>query len=125
MTSPTAPPATDVRRRGFGSDNHASVHPEVMAALAAADGGHQRAYGDDEMTKAGCFQKEPNGTDYNTSVSMVAKGDALGLINGNWAISALKDAAAADASFTLNAVPASDDTGKTQMAAAASGAPSE
>lgn len=37
-------------RRGFGSDNHASVHPDVMAAIAAADGGHQPAYGDDDLT---------------------------------------------------------------------------
>ncbi len=36
--------------RGFGSDNHASVHPEVMAAIQAADGGHQPAYGDDVYT---------------------------------------------------------------------------
>ncbi|HEY0952956.1 ABC transporter substrate-binding protein [Nocardioides sp.] len=74
-----------------------------------------------EMDDAGCFQDDPNGTDYNTSISMVAKGDALGLVNGNWAIAALKDAAPADATFTLNAVPASDDTEATRMAAAASG----
>lgn len=43
---PTAAP-----RRGFGSDNHASVHPEVLAAIAAADGGHQPAYGDDVTTE--------------------------------------------------------------------------
>ncbi len=37
--------------RRFGSDNHASIHPEVLAALTAADGGHQPAYGDDVLTE--------------------------------------------------------------------------
>jgi threonine aldolase len=36
--------------RGFASDNHAGVHPEVLAALTAANGGHQPAYGDDVYT---------------------------------------------------------------------------
>ncbi|WP_210417171.1 low specificity L-threonine aldolase [Citricoccus sp. SGAir0253] len=37
-------------RRGFASDNYAGAHPEVLAALAAANTGHQPAYGDDEWT---------------------------------------------------------------------------
>lgn len=37
--------------RGFGSDNHAGVHPEVLAAIAEANGGHARAYGDDVWTE--------------------------------------------------------------------------
>src|SRR5262245_57130805 len=40
----------DVDRRGFSSDNCAGVHPEVMAALQAADGGHQPSYGADAYT---------------------------------------------------------------------------
>ncbi|PXX61019.1 L-threonine aldolase [Nocardia tenerifensis] len=36
--------------RGFASDNNAGVHPEVLAALALANGGHQMAYGWDEYT---------------------------------------------------------------------------
>ncbi|MBC6459152.1 low specificity L-threonine aldolase [Actinomadura sp. HBU206391] len=36
--------------RGFASDNHAGVHPEVLAALGAANGGHQAAYGEDVYT---------------------------------------------------------------------------
>ena len=49
-------PATDAVRhhdpdvRGFASDNYAGVHPEVLAALALANGGHQVAYGEDEYT---------------------------------------------------------------------------
>ncbi|WP_094288263.1 threonine aldolase family protein [Mycobacterium lehmannii] len=40
----------DLHRRGFASDNNAGVHPEVLAALAAANGGHQPAYGQDAYT---------------------------------------------------------------------------
>ena len=53
MNSPT----TDARRhhdpdvRGFASDNYAGVHPEVLAALGLANGGHQVAYGDDVYTE--------------------------------------------------------------------------
>lgn len=36
--------------RGFASDNHAGAHPEILAALAAANLGHQPAYGDDIYT---------------------------------------------------------------------------
>ncbi|MCK1816259.1 low specificity L-threonine aldolase [Streptomyces carpaticus] len=53
------PPAvtTDARRhhdpgvRGFASDNYAGTHPEILAALALANGGHQGAYGDDDYTR--------------------------------------------------------------------------
>ena len=40
----------DPTRRGFASDNYAGVHPEVLQALADANGGHQIAYGDDVYT---------------------------------------------------------------------------
>ena len=36
--------------RGFGSDNHSGVHPEVLAAIAEANTGHAHAYGDDPWT---------------------------------------------------------------------------
>lgn len=38
--------------RGFASDNNAGAHPEVLAALARANAGHVRAYGDDPYTAA-------------------------------------------------------------------------
>jgi threonine aldolase len=41
----------DTDYRGFASDNYAGVHPEVLAALNAANGGHQVAYGDDVYTE--------------------------------------------------------------------------
>lgn len=36
--------------RGFASDNYAGAHPEVLAAIAEANGGHQIAYGEDAYT---------------------------------------------------------------------------
>jgi threonine aldolase len=38
--------------RGFASDNHAGAHPEVLAAIAAANEGHAPAYGEDRHTAA-------------------------------------------------------------------------
>lgn len=40
----------DPEYRGFASDNYAGIHPEVLAALAAANDGHQVAYGEDVYT---------------------------------------------------------------------------
>ncbi len=36
--------------RGFASDNYSGVHQEVLAAIAAANGGHQISYGEDLYT---------------------------------------------------------------------------
>ena len=41
----------DAARRGFASDNYAGVHPEVLTALAEANGGHQVSYGEDVYTE--------------------------------------------------------------------------
>ena len=35
-------------KRGFGSDNHSGISPEILQALAAANTDHALAYGDDE-----------------------------------------------------------------------------
>ncbi len=40
----------DTNSRGFASDNYAGAHPEVIAAIAEANGGHQVAYGEDVYT---------------------------------------------------------------------------
>ncbi|MGW8483231.1 threonine aldolase family protein [Microbacterium sp. NPDC055903] len=37
--------------RGFASDNYSGIHPEVLAAIAAANQGHQIAYGEDAYTE--------------------------------------------------------------------------
>jgi threonine aldolase len=45
--------------RGFGSDNHAGILPEVLEAIAAANEGHAHSYGDDPWTKRAeaCFRR--------------------------------------------------------------------
>ncbi|GMM96562.1 low specificity L-threonine aldolase [Microbacterium luteum] len=43
-------PLHDTAVRGFASDNYSGVHPEVLAAIAAANEGHQIAYGEDRYT---------------------------------------------------------------------------
>ncbi|MFB4309229.1 threonine aldolase family protein [Actinomadura sp. GTD37] len=48
MTQP--PENRPAAARGFASDNQASVHPDVLAALAEVNGGHQPAYGEDAVT---------------------------------------------------------------------------
>jgi threonine aldolase len=39
-------------RRGFASDNASTVHPEVLAAIEAANSGHVYGYGHDRLTEA-------------------------------------------------------------------------
>ncbi|MFD5277464.1 threonine aldolase family protein [Pseudarthrobacter sp. NPDC058362] len=46
----TAARLHDPSVRGFASDNYSGVHPEILAALAAANEGHQVAYGEDQYT---------------------------------------------------------------------------
>ncbi|MCL2455533.1 MAG: aminotransferase class I/II-fold pyridoxal phosphate-dependent enzyme [Micrococcales bacterium] len=41
----------DPDHRDFASDNHAGLHPQVLAALAEANGGHVHSYGDDPYSK--------------------------------------------------------------------------
>jgi threonine aldolase len=47
-------------RRGFASDNAATIHPEVLAAITRANAGHEFGYGHDPLTEAlaGRFQAE-------------------------------------------------------------------
>jgi threonine aldolase len=48
--APAGWPLHDTSVRGFASDNYSGAHPEVLAAIAAANGGHQVAYGEDDYT---------------------------------------------------------------------------
>jgi threonine aldolase len=49
-----------VARRGFASDNSSTIHPEVLAAIAAANDGHVYGYGHDALSErlAERFQQE-------------------------------------------------------------------
>jgi len=42
----------EVTGKSFGSDNHAGVHPAVLAAITAANAGDAVAYGGDDLTRA-------------------------------------------------------------------------
>jgi len=41
----------DLEYRGFASDNYAGIHPEILEAIAVANGGHQISYGEDVYTE--------------------------------------------------------------------------
>ncbi|MEU6710572.1 low specificity L-threonine aldolase [Nonomuraea sp. NPDC046802] len=45
-------PRHDPQLKALASDNYAGVHPEILQAIATANGGHQTAYGDDVYTEA-------------------------------------------------------------------------
>ncbi len=71
-----------------------------------------------EMFDAGCFQKDPLGTSYEASQALAADGRTLGVVQGNWIVSLLKEKNP-DASFTFKPLPALDDEAKTLIPAAA------
>lgn len=54
----------DPGHRGFGSDNQAGIHPALLTAIAAANSGHVRGYGDDPYTEAlaGTIRRHFGGT---------------------------------------------------------------
>ena len=41
----------DSDQRGFASDNYSGIHPEILAAIVQANGGHQVSYGGDVYTE--------------------------------------------------------------------------
>ncbi|MBK3568797.1 ABC transporter substrate-binding protein [Streptomyces sp. MBT62] len=70
------------------------------------------------MEKTGCFQKDPLGTTYEASQALAASGRTLGIIQGNWVIALLKGKNP-PGTFTLKALPATDDPSQTLIPAAA------
>ncbi|WP_229068681.1 ABC transporter substrate-binding protein [Actinoplanes sp. DH11] len=71
-----------------------------------------------EMNSAGCFQKDPLGTSYEASQTLAATGKTLGIIQGNWIIGLLKQKNPSG-TFTMKALPATDDPASFVMPAAA------
>ncbi|MGI5423843.1 extracellular solute-binding protein [Streptomyces sp. CA-179760] len=70
------------------------------------------------MEKTGCFQKKPLGTSYEASQQLAATGKTLGIVQGNWVVTLLKEKNP-KATFTLKALPATDNPSETLMPAAA------
>ncbi|GAA0459037.1 ABC transporter substrate-binding protein [Paractinoplanes deccanensis] len=71
-----------------------------------------------EMSSAGCFQKNPLGTSYEASQALAATGKTLGIVQGNWIIGLLKQKNP-KGKFTMKALPATDDPASFLMPAAA------
>jgi raffinose/stachyose/melibiose transport system substrate-binding protein len=71
-----------------------------------------------EMSTAGCFQQNPLGTSYEASQTLAATGKTLGVIQGNWIISLLKQKNPSG-TFTMKTLPATDDPATFLMPAAA------
>ena len=64
----------------FASDNHAGMHPEVLAALAAVNGGHVGSYGDDPYTeRAVARMREHFGAD--ADIYFVLNGTAANVLS--------------------------------------------
>ncbi|MFF5010053.1 ABC transporter substrate-binding protein [Streptomyces phaeochromogenes] len=70
------------------------------------------------MEKTCCFQKNPLGTNYEASQALAATGKTLAIIQGNWVIALLKGKNP-QGTFTLRALPATDDPSQTLIPAAA------
>ena len=51
---------TNEAKRGFGSDNHATIHPLILKSITAANVGHAPSYGTDQWTEMAIkeFQKQ-------------------------------------------------------------------
>ncbi|MGH3500641.1 MAG: ABC transporter substrate-binding protein [Nocardioidaceae bacterium] len=74
-----------------------------------------------EMDKRGCFSKDPLGTSVNQSVSQVASGKAVAIIQVTSTLNQLKSQAPKDTEFGLFPVPATNDPSETMMPGAAGG----
>lgn len=72
-----------------------------------------------EMQDAGCFQDDPLGTSYEATITSVAQGDSLGVIQVNSAVPAIQGEAPEGTEVALLPVPATDDPSETWMAGAA------
>jgi raffinose/stachyose/melibiose transport system substrate-binding protein len=72
-----------------------------------------------QMQKQGCFNSGELGTSYEASLTMVSKGDALGVVQVNSAVAAMKKEAPQGTGFDLQPLPANDDPSQTRMAGAA------
>jgi raffinose/stachyose/melibiose transport system substrate-binding protein len=75
-----------------------------------------------EMNERGCFSDSPLGTSYEASISAVAQGDAVGVIQVATSLSQVRAEAGDAAELDMFAVPATDDPDDTRMPASVSAA---
>jgi threonine aldolase len=65
--------------KGFGSDNHSGVHPDILKAIESANFGYSVAYGEDEYT-ASAVEKFKEHFGKNIDVYFVENGTAANII---------------------------------------------
>lgn len=97
---------------------------ERMAAgeAAFADSGWQEAMEKYlEMDEEGCFSDSPLGTSIETSISDVAQGEAVGLVQVTATLAQVQEEAP-DADIDMFALPATDDADETRMPGAVAAA---
>lgn len=75
-----------------------------------------------DLNKAGCFTKNPLGTSYETSISDVAQGKAVGLVQVTTSIPQVQKEAGADTELGMFALPATDNADDTRIPGAVSAA---
>jgi raffinose/stachyose/melibiose transport system substrate-binding protein len=69
------------------------------------------------MNGHGCFQSNPLGTNYDTSLTMVSSNKAAAVVQGSWAFSPLRDQAKST-QFRMAPLPADNTPADTRMAGA-------
>jgi raffinose/stachyose/melibiose transport system substrate-binding protein len=106
--------ATDV----YGTDRDFDTKMQNGQATFAASPWTTAMAKYQQMSSAGCFQKNPLGTSYEASQTLAASGKTLGIVQGNWVIALLKQKNP-NGKFTMSALPATDDTAGLLMPAAA------
>lgn len=74
-----------------------------------------------QMNQAGCFNTDPLGESYPSSLTMVAQGKALSVVQTTAAIAQLKLDAPSGTAFNVLPLPATNDTSQTEMAGGAGG----
>ena len=102
----------------FGADKDFDTKMQSGQATFAASPWTTAMAKYQEMNKVGCFQKNPLGTSYEASQTLAATGRTLGIIQGNWIIGLLKGKDPSG-TYTMKALPATDDPATFLMPAAA------
>ena len=65
--------------KGFASDNHSGVHPNILRAIESANAGYANAYGDDEYTKRAIKKFKKHFGD-NVDVYFIYNGTAANIL---------------------------------------------
>ena len=92
-----------------------------QASFAGSPGWKQSFAKYQQMQKQGCFQADPLGTSLDVANAMVAKGEALAVVQVTPLFPAIAGTAAAGTTFGMFALPATENPDQTWMPAAVGG----